>query len=153
MWFLGCDKSTVSLHWLCWWFLGITPNMLKWVSCKLDDKIGPTTRESFTSAWRYSSTTLGCEIMHAKFCLTDFNTVLIMESNSETFWRSLQKEMNQVSVRIATQKVTPCRQIKRCWNCLSYCSLWAADSTAGVRIEALQQAKQHEKETLQQAKQ
>ena len=76
-----------------------------------------------------------------------------MESNSETFWRSLQKEMNQVSVRIAMQKVTPCRQIQRCWNCLSYCSLRAADSMAGVRIEALQQAKQHEKETLQQAKQ
>ena len=52
-----------------------------------------------------------CQILSCwfKYC------VLIMEPNSETLWKSLQKEMNQDSVRIATQKVTPCRQIKRCW--------------------------------------
>jgi len=48
----GYDRSIMSRHLSCWWFLGINPNLFKWTPGQLDGGYRPDILPSESSFWR-----------------------------------------------------------------------------------------------------
>jgi len=69
----GWERSTVNLHLLGWWFLGMTPKRLMWACGSSDCWNGPATRPRAISSARYLSTVSGCWRVQLKLRLADFN--------------------------------------------------------------------------------
>ena len=69
----GDNKSTMSLHFPGWPFLGITPKLLICRFGSGEEEKGPATLPRETSLARYRSITSGCCLAEGLFVVADFN--------------------------------------------------------------------------------